>query len=429
MPEDSQPSVADRELLADNLWKQDVSPSAFRELNGENVQIRATEDGYELMATETGTSHPKLIYATLVLDRHYHPIREVMRMRSGAEVRFIQADYERRPSSSVPDAIFDPQDQGLRSKVDRRPSFSKSITSDVQSAELRIAVLYQLNNLGADTNEPIEVDQTPDGRVRVTGTVADDSRKQEILSRLNLLNNHQLLETQLISPTDVQKPGFKRPRAIAGTINTYDAGQTNAPADAALRGFFQAQGMSGTALDAAVIGFSRDALGHSQRALQHASALNRLGNTFPVFALSSVSLTSQQQWTELVVKHATALEVELRILHDQLAALTPLRDQSPDMGQASTAIQDPERFARQSNQLLLRTQILNRTVGSIFASSQSPDTQPLDIDSLVATTSKAIPLQEAVELTSFAVQLNASGRTASISRQQSRHDKQPPNKP
>jgi hypothetical protein len=101
MAEDSQPSGADRELLADNLWKQDVSPNAFRELNGENARIRAIEDGYELTANETGVPHPQLISATLVLDRHYHPVREVMRMRSGAdvrEVRLVQADYERRPS-------------------------------------------------------------------------------------------------------------------------------------------------------------------------------------------------------------------------------------------------------------------------------------------------------------------------------------------
>ncbi len=275
----------------------------------------------------------------------------------------------------------------------------------------------------------IDVEETPEGRVRVTGAVPDDSRKQQILARLNLLENHQLLDTQLISPTDVQKSGLKRPRAIAGTINTYDVDQTKAPADAALRGFFQAQGMSGAALDAAVVGFSRDALGHSQRALQHASALNRLGSTFSVLALREVSLPAQQQWTELMAKHATALEVELRALHDQLAPLTPFHDQSPSTDQTGSAIENAAQFAREANQLLRKAQSLNQTVGSIFASSQQLEEQPPGIDSLVAATNKAIPLQEAVELTSFAVQLNASGRTASISRQQSRPDKQTPNRP
>ena len=401
-------------------------------MNGENAQVHATEDGYELTAAESGASHPQIISVTLVFDRHYHPIREVMRMRSGAdvrEVRLVQADYERRPSSSVPDAIFDPLDQGLRSKVDRRPAFSNGIAGDVQLAELHIAVLYQLNSLGADTSEPIEVEETSDGRVRVTGTVADDARKQEILSRLNLLENGQLLQVQLVSPTDVQRQSGKRPQAVAGTINTYDMGQAKAPADAALRGFFQGQGRSGASLDAAVLGFSRDALRHAQRALQHASALNRLGNTIPDSELRYVSFTSQQQWTELVAKHAAGIEIELRALRDQLSQISPIHRELPEIGQSDAVIENPEQFGQEANQLLLKTQGLNRTVGSIFASSHTPDTQPADINSLVAATSKAIPLKEAVEITSFAVQLNAARRTASISRHNGRPDRQTPNRP
>ncbi len=435
---DSQPSSADRELLAESLWKQDVSPSAFRELNGENAEIRATEDGYELTTTEPVVSHPQLVarfgdltLVTLVLDRHFHPIREVMRIRRGVdvrEVRFVQVDYERRPSSSVSDAIFD-HDQGLHSRVDRHPTFSRSIASDVQLAELHIAVLYQLNNLGADTSEPIEVEETPDGRVRITGIVANDARKQEILSRLNLLENHQLIETRLVSPADVQSHGVKGSRPTTGTTNTYDVGQTKAPADAALRGYFQTQGMSGAPLDAAVLWFSRQAMGHAQRALQEASVLDRLANTLSASELRSVGFSSQQQWTELVAKHANALEVELRALHNQISQLSPMHEQLPGISQAGAVIENPTQFARESNQLLLRTQGLNRTVGNIFAASQSPNTKPVEIDTLVSTTSEAIPLQEAVEITRLAVQLNASGKTASIGRQHSRSDKHTPSEP
>ena len=204
--EDAQPSAEDRELLSGDLWKQDVSPASFRKLSGENAQIRPTEDGYELTTVEPGASHPRLVSATLVLDRHFHPIREVMRVRNEAdvrEIRFVQADYERRPSSSVPDAIFDPHDQGLRSKVDRHPTTSRPLASDVQLTELHIAVLYQLNNLNADASEPLEVAQTPDAHIRVTGMVSDDDRKQQLLSRLDLLDNHRFLQTQIVSPNDV----------------------------------------------------------------------------------------------------------------------------------------------------------------------------------------------------------------------------------
>jgi DNA-directed RNA polymerase specialized sigma24 family protein len=430
--EDAQPSAEDRELLADDLWKQDVSPTAFRELHGENAELRPTEDGYELTAVEPVASHPQLVSATLVLDRHFHPIREVMRMRNGAdvrEVRFVQADYERRPSSSVPDAIFDPHDQGLRSKVDRHPIFSRPLASDVQLTELHIAVLYQLNNLNADASEPLEVEQTSDAHIRITGMVADDDRKQQLLSRLDLLDNHQLLQAEIVSPNDVQKHGKKSPRTLAGAVSMYDVGQTKPPADAALRTYFQTQGLSNEPLDAAVSGYSREALGHAQRALQNASALRRLSVTFSTTELRSVGLASQQQWTEMVAKHAVALEVELRALHEQLARLSPSPEQLPGANDAGSAIETPAELARAADQILAKTKSLDQSVSSVFASSQSPDAPPANIQSLITATNDAIPLQNAVDITSFAVQLNASGRTAAINRQHSRPETQTPNRP
>jgi hypothetical protein len=131
----------------------------------------------------------------------------------------------------------------------------------------------------------------------------------------------------------------------------------------------------------------------------------------------------------MAAKHAAALEVELRDLHDQMARLSPSHQELPSVNDLDAAIGDPPAFARAANQLLVKTQSLNRNVGSEFASGQSPDAPPTDIDSLVAATSNAIPLQEAVEITSFAVQLNAATRTAQMNRQHSRPEMQPPNRP
>jgi DNA-directed RNA polymerase specialized sigma24 family protein len=432
MAKDPQPSGADRELLADDLWKQDVSPETFRALNGDDAQIRPTEDGYELTIAEPGTSHLQPITATLVLDRHFHPIREVIRERNGSdvrEVRFVEADYERRPTSSVPDAIFDPRDQGLRSRMDRHPLIPKGIASDVQLAELHIAVLYQLNTLNADASDPLEVEQTSDGHIRITGMVADDDRKQQLTSRLDLLDSHQLLQVPIVSPNDVQKHGKRSPRPLTGAVSMYDVGQTKPPADAALRAYFQAQGLSQEPLDAAVSGFSREALGHSQRALQNASALRRLSVTFSTAELRSVSLTSQQQWTEMVAKHAATLEVELRALHELLARLSPSPEPFPSISNDGSAIETPADLARAADQIFAQTKSLDQSVSSVFASSQSPDAPAADIQSLIKATSDAIPLQNAVEITSFAVQLNASGTTAAINRQHRRPDKQTPAQP
>ena len=128
-----------------------------------------------------------------MLDRNLHPIRQIMRVRAGGEVRelrFIQADYERRPSGSVPDATFAPESDPMSSARRGRPTSAgraRSLGGDVkaQQAELEIGVLYQLHTLGADTAVPIEVLRSSDGRVHVSGTVPTDALRDQIAKQLS----------------------------------------------------------------------------------------------------------------------------------------------------------------------------------------------------------------------------------------------------
>lgn len=405
--------AADRELLVDNLWDQDVSPASFREMNGDNAQVRALGDGYAL-TTEPGVVHPNLLSATLVVDRHLHPIREVLHVRNGEqilEVRFVEADYERRPSTSVPDIIFDPRDQGLRASTkDRQQVIPENVTHDVRLTELYIAVLYQLNNLNADTSDPIEVKKTSDGHIRIAGMVSSEDRKQAILTHLRLLDNHQLLEVRLLSPRDIKH--VKSQRIQAGTVSMYDVEQTKAPADDLLRAYFQTQGLSGNALDDAVGGFSNAALSHAQHALQNASALKCLSDSFAPSELKFVSHASQQQWIEMAAKHAAALEAELRSLNEQLASLSPSSQQIQVPTDTDLRIESPAQFSRATNDLFVKTKDLDQGISNIFASTQPQSMRTTDIRSLIAALRNAIPIQTSVEITSFAAQLNASGRAA-----------------
>ena len=128
-----------------------------------------------------------------MLDPNLHPIRQVMRVRAGGEVRelrFIQADYERRPSGSVPDATFAPESDPMPSARRGRPTSAgraRNLGGDVkaQQAELEIGVLYQLHTLGADTAVPIEVLRSSDGRVQVSGTVPTDALRDQIARQLS----------------------------------------------------------------------------------------------------------------------------------------------------------------------------------------------------------------------------------------------------
>lgn len=420
-------------LPMNGFWDQDLSAQAFSRLDGKTPKVHAVEGGYELTTLGPVTNHPQLISATLVLDQHLRPIRETMRIRAGSvihELRFVQAEYERKPSKSVPDSIFDPQHE-LHSTQDGQASMQQETlpeasVTDLQLAQLQIAVLYQLNALDADTGEPIEVVRTPDGHVRVSGTVTDSPLKQKIVSHLETLEHHQLLDLGLLTPADAHVHISGEQRSSPGDASVYDVGQVKPMVDARLRKFLQPKKFSSEQLDSAVRQYSHDALQHAQHALQHAYALKRLGSALSTLELKSVSFSSQQKWTEMVSTHATDLASELRALHGQLAEIDPSDKQEPDPGGQSIPIENPQQFDQAATQLLHQAQDLNSDVGRLFTSNPSATEQP---DALLVTTINAIPLRQAEEMTHFAAELKTAGRSIPSTPPTDGHDKGIPEQP
>lgn len=422
----------DSEELADGLWKQDLSVCAYRVLSESNAHVRPVNDGYELTIAEPDAAHPELISATLTFDRNLHPIREVIQVRKGDDVReahFIQADYERKVSSKVPDTIFAPPHESLDFNNRKMPvasssrtSVSRTTASDLDLSQLYISVLYQLSNLHADTSDPIEVERTSVQRIRVEGMLSDERRRQEILACLNQIKDRQFLELYLTSRSITSEKRAPQKQPIAKTVSSFDVAQTEAPADAVLRTVFQAQGMSGAILDDSVHKFSRDILAHAQAALQHASILNRLGSGLNPSTLRRVDFESQARWTELVIRHTNALDHELQSINQELRQISFPREDRNAEDMSHLLIETPEQFAVQANKLLIKAQNLNRTVGDIFAIGHATNSTFTDIESLSDATRKTMPLVEAAEIKNFAVELSASEKAASLNRRQSRRD-------
>jgi len=394
----------------DQYWDQDLSAQAFAGLQDGSPQVRSVDGGYELTRVGPTATHPQLISATLVLDRHFQSVRQVMRVRSGDvvhELRFVQTLYEREPAGSVPDSVFNPEGElqplhGRRS-LERQPH-NLGGQSGTQSAELEIGILYQLSSLGADTGVPIEVLRTPDGRVRVSGTVNTAALKDAIVTRLSKLDGHEHLDLRIVSSAEfVVPPGSKR----SAPVEAYEVTQPGFAANSRIRGYVQAKGVSGERLDAAVVEFSRDALQHAQRALQHAYALDRLGTSLPAGELRSVSLSSQQEWTEMVNNHAKELEKELRSLRTEVQEISSASDE-PVMGNAEKlGMDDPEHFAKAAGLLLRQVRDLNQQAGAFFASS-GKIVRPENLDAALNTIMDTIPLKQADEVAGFAERLSNS---------------------
>jgi hypothetical protein len=400
----------------EGFWDQDLSVQEFAALGDAVHQIHSTDDGYVLTRVGPTPAHPQLLSATLVLNRNLQAIRQIMRVRSGSEVhelRFEVVDYEGKESGSVPDTTFNPEDEHLlASRRDRRSSIGRPHDlvgmSDAPLADLQIGVLYRLHILHADTGVPIEVLRTADNRVRVSGTVSSDSLKQAIDAQLQELDGHERLDLSIVTDREIMMPSASK-RATA--IEAYEVTQPGFAADMRIREYFQAKGLSGARLDAAVALFSRDALEHAQRALQHAYALDRLGNSLSANKFRSIRPATQQEWTGMVKNHATGLEVELRVLHAQLAEITLAGGAvaNTDFNAEGMSIDEPAQFAIRAGRLLGQVRNLNRQAGELFTSS-GKTMSDTNLNASLQTIMDTIPLQQTEDIADFALQL--SGHTS-----------------
>jgi DNA-directed RNA polymerase specialized sigma24 family protein len=417
-----------RSLVMSQFWDQDLSANAFSTLAGQDVRMHPVKEGYELMTDGPIVGHPQLVSAALVLTRRLQPIRVTLRVHAGSnihELRFVQASYERRLSASVPDSTFDPafyKGREFHSEM-HSPNMPVAENTAPLLAELQIAVLYQLNRLGADTAEPIEVKRTDDGTLRVSGAISDNTLKARITARLRALPNHRLLDLKLFSPRELRMHTSPAPQSPAARVYEIDPGKS--AADALLRKHFQEKSLSGEQLDSAVVTFSHSALEHGQRALQHAYALDRLGRVFSTSELQAVSLFSQHQWTEMVHQHASDLEQQLMAIHGQLGELSTSATALPATDAGSIPIANPVQFSQAANRLLQQVQELNRRVSNVFAPGTSGEGQTSQDDSVDAIL-RVIPMQQAREINSFAMELSSPRMPPAVEHPTHGDEQQPP---
>ena len=337
----SGPAV-DHPLVLDQFWDQDLSAQAFRTLAGKDLRMQPVKAGYELTADAPRAIHNwyRRHWCSIGASNPFAPA-----CVSAQEATFMSFALC-KPAMNANHALWfqtrssilhllQPYAMCIRRASIRAPLPAESVPL---LAELQIAVLYRLNRLGADTGEPIEVERTGDGRIRVSGAIAGDALRQRVSSQLQALPNHQLLDLKLFSPHALRRAA---PTPQAAATRVFEIDQAKSAADPTLRKYFQGQGLSGEPLESAVVAFSHDALEHAQSALQHAYALDRLGRALSATELRSVSLASQQQWTEMLNQHASDLQQQFLALRGQLAKLSAPAAATPEDAEPIRSHREP----------------------------------------------------------------------------------------
>ena len=408
-------SQADHDVAQSKFWEVGVSARTFQALAARHVAIRASGSNYELTGTGFASGRAHIVFAVLVLDHNLHFVGETLHVSNSygfTEVRFVETYEKRTPAASVPDSVFEPGDlnSGLRKSpggTSAQNGISDRLGGDnTKLVQTEVAVLYRLSELGADIGEPIQIKRTSNGHILVAGTVASDAVKSKIVAALNGVPNRQLLEIRMATQGSLRIP-IPASRLVAPATSVYNVARAAPPADAVLRRYFADKGLTGKQIDSAIAQFSRDALDHAQRALQHAYALDRLGSSFSAEELRTMGPVAQQEWSEMVARHSTALRTQLDELQQQIAQVAPAVSPSP-LTRPISSINSPADFAGWARRLLVDTQKLNGEAGSAFSSGLTGSGARNGGTSL-ETVLQSIPLSRAEELAEFGARL-ANGK-------------------
>jgi len=291
--------------------------------------------GDRMSKPNAGAQSATLLKATLTLSRaDLHAIEETLTLQQGGEVRefrLIETSFERRPPSAVAPSVFEPEPEllsssapeTLNSKLEPAAGAPSALAASPVAAttELEVEVLRLINQSGADLGDQVNVRRTPEGQLLVQGIVETDRRKDEILRALAPVAGNPAVKLKVQTVAEAlkrQNPERQRGGSDSVTVERLESSGTKIPADAELRRYFAAKGLSGSQLDQAVNQFAGRMVERSLQALRHAGALDRLSQRFSLEQLRTLDPDARTKWLGLLRSHAQALERELSGLHRDL---------------------------------------------------------------------------------------------------------------
>ena len=338
----------------ENAWQQLPSGIEFSELiaNAANVRVEERADAYVITYDVTGESGREVSTgsgsdrvasvkssvsvvekAVLILNlTDLRPIEQTLQLRQGAETRefrFTETAFEQKASSAVAPTVFDPEPELLAGDTETRGrgdaetnipiADTRHLTPSVASAALEVEVLRLLNQAGADMGEQITVTRTREGALKVDGVVDTAQRKTEILRALASVASDPAVHVQIVTVQEAlkkrQASASSSPIAVEGT----GPSPNSIPADADLRRYFSARGLSGAQLEEGISGFANQALNHSLRIMNHAWALKRLAARFSAEDLRTLDAEARAKWLALIRQHTSALAQQNESLRRELA--------------------------------------------------------------------------------------------------------------
>jgi len=372
-------------LSFDDSWLLDLSARTFNSLvespQSAHVEERNNVFVISVESVKSVDSSARLIKATLTLNRaDLRAIEQVLVVRQGDEIReyrFIESAFEQRPLNAVAPAVFEPDSVLLSSTAPSKievpisrlePNASLSPAPVLATAELEVEVLQLLNQAGADLGEQVSVTRTPNGLFSVQGIVDTSNRKDEILRALSSVKANPAVKVDVQTVAEALKQTKQARSSEQLTFEQAQPVSNVLSADADLRRYFLAKGISGAGLDAEISRFANRAIVHARAALFRASALKRLTDRFSPDELRTLDPEARTKWLSMIREHARAFQNETALLRRELE---PVFSGSSALGDGPEQIIDDASLVRAANRLVGFARASNEAVQSLFTLSSS----------------------------------------------------------
>jgi hypothetical protein len=251
----------------------------------------------------------------------YHAVKERLRLQDNSEIEIAELSYDVIPFASAPSDIFG------------RPTLPAAvlppavvIPRSVQPGSAVLAAVeveaeVALHGLGADLGEQIKISDHVGREVLIEGVVADDARKQQLLSALQDIPHTRLRivtideAAQQSSPPPIANHGSRAASSIQQLVATPPL------LDAQLNARFPDKDQR--------IAYVNQTLSLAQVASARAWALNRLADRHPLQEVAVLNEDARRQLQVLLTDHVSALREDISSLQNQLGEILSHSSNTP----------------------------------------------------------------------------------------------------
>lgn len=305
----------------EELWRFDLSASAFRELIHHTAQARVKRQGaFYLVSFAPDHDTGSLLEAVLTVRRD--DLRAVgvdLLIASPADPHspaasapppsqhysIVEESFVEEPAARADAKVFEPDPELAASELAESPH---------ATPDLQIETTYLLDQIGATLGQQITVVIGADHKLHVEGIVETEGRKTEILNALAPIRSDPAVNVKVMSYAEVlrrARPSSPRANAGAGAI---PAENTTIPAEAELSEYLASQAPPGKEIDLReqVRQFSGQLVGDSNEALRHAWVLKWLAGVLPPAEVDGLSGAAHRQYLSMIAEHAQQVSEHTR---------------------------------------------------------------------------------------------------------------------